>query len=104
MQAPQMLTIARHGARLSQRQLARRAGVPQPTIARIESGAVTPNLSTLEKLVASCGYGLVLETARPASVDRTPIRELLSLSPAERLRLAAVEGRNLDRFLRGSWA
>jgi predicted transcriptional regulator len=98
-----MLTIARQRAHLSQRRLARRAGVPQPTIARIESGAVTPNLSTLEKLLASCGYRLAVEAAA-APVDRSQIRELLALAPADRLRRAALEGRNLDRFLRGSWA
>jgi predicted transcriptional regulator len=99
-----MLTIARQRAHLSQRRLARRAGVPQPTIARIESGAVTPNLSTLEKLLASCGYRLAVEAAAAAPVDRSQIRELLALAPADRLRRAALEGRNLDRFLRGSWA
>jgi predicted transcriptional regulator len=98
-----MLITARAGAGLSQRRLARRAGVPQPTIARIESGVVTPNLSTLEKLLASCGFRLALETAAPVPADRTPIRELLSLSATDRLRRAAAEGRNLDRFLRGSW-
>jgi predicted transcriptional regulator len=104
MEPRQMLISARRDAGLSQRRLARRAGVPQPTIARIESGAVTPNLSTLEKLLASCGYRLALETVAPVPADRTPIRELLSLSPTQRLRRAAIEGRNLDRFLRGSWA
>jgi transcriptional regulator with XRE-family HTH domain len=104
MEPRQMLIAARRGAGLSQRGLARRAGVPQPTIARIESGAVTPNLSTLEQLLASCGYRLALEAAAPAPADGSAIRELLSLSPAQRLRRAAAEGQNLDRFLRGSWA
>lgn len=98
-----MVRLARREASLTQRALARRAGVPQPTVARIESGAVVPNVATLEKLLASCGYRLVAEPVEPVPVDRSAIRELLELSPADRLRRAAAEGWNLDRFLEGTW-
>jgi transcriptional regulator with XRE-family HTH domain len=94
-----MLRDARRRAGLSQRELARRAGVPQPTVARIESGVVVPRVDTLDRLLRVCGLGLG-GVPRPGSgVDRTPIRELLALSPRQRLRVAAEEARNLDRLL-----
>jgi len=40
---------------LSQRELAERSGVPQPTIARIEAGRVSPRFETLETLLG-VGY------------------------------------------------
>ena len=85
--------------RLSQRALARLAGVPQPTVARIESGAVVPRVDTLDRLLRACGQTLTSAPLPGAGVDRTTIRALLRLSPAGRLRLAAREGRNLDRLL-----
>jgi predicted transcriptional regulator len=99
-----MVRSARRNASLTQRELARRASVPQPTVARIESGAVVPNTATLEKLLASCGYRLVAEPVAPVPVDRSAIRDLLALSPGQRLRRAAAEARNLDRFLEGTWS
>jgi transcriptional regulator with XRE-family HTH domain len=91
---------SRRRAGLSQRALARLAGVPQPTVARIETGAVVPRVDTLARLLAVCGRTL---TSAPSygDVDRTLIRDLLARTPGQRLRLAALEARNVDRFLRG---
>jgi transcriptional regulator with XRE-family HTH domain len=49
---------ARRSAALSQRQLAARSGVPQPTIARIEAGHQVPRADTLERLLRACGWQL----------------------------------------------
>lgn len=89
-----MLRFARGKAGLSQRQLAERAGVPQPTVARIESGAVTPRVDTLDKLLRICGYTLEVERLRGEGVDRTVIDQMLDLPPAERL----ASGRRWARF------
>jgi transcriptional regulator with XRE-family HTH domain len=97
-----MLRDARKGVRLSQRALARLAGVPQPTVARIESRAVVPRVDTLDRLLAICGRTLTSGPLPGAGVDRTPIRALLRLSPGDRLRLAAREARNLARLLSGA--
>jgi transcriptional regulator with XRE-family HTH domain len=102
MNPARVLRDARREARLSQRALARLAGVAQPTIARIESGAVVPRVDTLDRLLAMCGRALTSGPLPGAGVDRTPIRALLRLSPAGRLRLAAREARNLDRLLSGA--
>jgi transcriptional regulator with XRE-family HTH domain len=94
-----ILRYARRRAGLTQRALARRAGVPQPTIARIESGAVSPRVETMERLLAPCGMRLGVEPRAGSGVDRTAIRELLRLSPAERLAAAAADAPTIDDVL-----
>ena len=41
----------RHDLKLSQRDLANLCGIPHSSVARIESGKTTPNLSTLLKIL-----------------------------------------------------
>jgi transcriptional regulator with XRE-family HTH domain len=94
-----MLRDARRSAGLTQREVARRAGVPQPTVARIESRAVAPRVDTLDRLLAICGRGLD-DVERPGrGVDRTGIRELLRLTPAARVRLAVKEAQGVERLV-----
>jgi transcriptional regulator with XRE-family HTH domain len=50
-----VLIEARTRANLSQHQLAERMGTSQSTIARLESGASRPNLSTLERIAKATG-------------------------------------------------
>ena len=60
---------------------------------------MSPRTDTLEALLAACGRELASEPRPGAGIDRGPIRAMLDLSPAERLRLAVREARNLDRLL-----
>lgn len=53
--AAKLVRLARQRANLSQRELARRSGVPQSVIARIESGARQPTLPTLDRILAGAG-------------------------------------------------
>jgi transcriptional regulator with XRE-family HTH domain len=92
-----ILREARAGAGLTQRALAAITHVPQPAIARIEAGAVVPRVDTLDRLLAGCGLTLDVAPRPGTGVDRTAIRALLGLRPAERLRLAVIEARNLER-------
>ena len=80
-----MLSYARSRAKLTQRALAAKTGIPQETIARIERGRVDPRVGTLDRLLAGCGFGLEVEPRLGIGVDRTQIRELLKLTPTERL-------------------
>lgn len=48
-----LLRIARSRTGMSQRELAEAAGLPQSTIARIESGARQPSLPVLARIVAA---------------------------------------------------
>jgi transcriptional regulator with XRE-family HTH domain len=95
---------ARLEAGLSQRELARRSGVPQAAISRIERALVSPRTETLDRLLRACGrdVGLVL---RPGTgLDRSLIRDKLRLTTAERARLAVKEWENtraFDRAARG---
>lgn len=97
MSAGALLRYARRGAGLSQRELAKRSGVQQPGIARIESGRTVPRADTLQRLLRACGVRLELAPTAGQGVDRSAIRRLLSLSPAQRARLAVAEARNLER-------
>lgn len=80
------LRQARRRARLTQRALADRCGVPQPAIARIESGRVVPRVDTLDRLLRACGEELRAMPRLSDGVDITLIDDLLDKSPAERAR------------------
>ena len=53
----------RHDLNLSQRDLAELCGIPHSSVARIESGKSTPNLSTLLKIFSKLGLSLVAQPA-----------------------------------------
>lgn len=54
---------ARLTAKLTQEQLAARAGVTQNTIARLESGTTNPTIATISKVAKALGKELTLSTA-----------------------------------------
>ena len=87
-------------AGMSQRDLARVTGMPQPAIARIERGAVTPGLDTLERLLAGVGMTLELVPRPGMGVDRSLVREALALMPEERVLAAGQAGRALEAWKR----
>jgi uncharacterized protein len=60
-----LLRTERHRAGLTQRQLAQRTGVPQSTIARIETGLTDPRASTLNALLVGCGRSMTADAWRP---------------------------------------
>jgi transcriptional regulator with XRE-family HTH domain len=57
---PHLIKRARGDARLSQAELARRAHTAQPAVAAYESGAKTPGIATLERLLDACEHDLAL--------------------------------------------
>ncbi len=97
------LRRARRSAGLTQRALAARVGVAQPSVARIESGAVIPRVDTLDRLLSACGVRLSVAVAARPSLDTSAIDAILRLSPTERVRLAALEAGNVARLLEGRW-
>lgn len=60
MELTRLVRDARHAAGITQLELASRAGTTQPAVAAYESGARTPNLATLERLLDACGYDVEL--------------------------------------------
>ena len=89
------LRRARRRVGLSQRALAARTGIAQPTIARIEGGREEPRVKTLERLLAACGQRLDVREQGGRGVDRTGMAELLAGEPAARLQALADEARGL---------
>ena len=55
----------RHDLALSQRDLADLCGLPHSSVARIESGRSTPNLTTLIKILRELGLRLAIQSASP---------------------------------------
>jgi transcriptional regulator with XRE-family HTH domain len=99
MDAAAMLRMARRRAGFTQRELARRAGVPQPTISRIERGLISPSIDTLRPLIEACGMDLAIVEHPGGGVDRTQLWEGLRRSPEERLRYAAESSNAMQRFI-----
>ncbi len=64
METGALVRDARRCAGLTQVELARRSGTVQPAIAAYESGARTPNIATLERLLRACDYDVDV-VARP---------------------------------------
>ena len=93
---------ARRAAGISQREVARRSGVPQASISRIEAGLVAPRTSTLDRLLAACGRDLDLVGRAGTGVDRSLIRERLELSIGERARRAILEWHRTRSFDRST--
>jgi transcriptional regulator with XRE-family HTH domain len=55
------LIRARNEAKLSQAELAKKIGTTQSAIARLESGSISPSLSTLRRYAAATGTRLHME-------------------------------------------
>lgn len=80
-----LLQEARRRAGLTQHALARLAGRPQSTIAKIERGRRDPSLSTLQELVAAAGFELRIQLMPRDDHDLQLIDAMLALTPDERL-------------------
>jgi transcriptional regulator with XRE-family HTH domain len=61
MEPGQLLREARRRSRLSQYEVATRAGCSQSVVARVESGERDPSLAKLERMLAACGFQLHTE-------------------------------------------
>ena len=81
---------------MTQHDLARAAGMPQPSIARIEAGTVIPRTATLIELLSATGHQLAVEQA-DAAVDRGAIRRRLAMEVPTR---TPKTGRILQRLRR----
>lgn len=76
---------AREQARLSQQQLAERAGTTQSSVASYEGGHRVPSWRALDRLLEACGLAARLRLQpRHFEIDRE-IDEMLAKTPAERL-------------------
>ena len=78
---------------MNQAELARRAGTSQAAIARYETGAVSPSVSTLERVLRAAGMHLSLAAVPAVATDLSGLRaSLLRRNRGEILRLARAAG------------
>ena len=83
MTASLLIRRARAGAGITQQELAKRAGVPQSTIARLEAPGSNPRAATLSRVLSAAGAKL--DVSPTGGVDETLVVRNLRLRPAERL-------------------
>lgn len=98
--AARIVRQARARAGLSQRDLARLSGIPQPMISAIERGLQDPRHGTLERLLDACGQELDLVLKMGEGVDPTQFIPPLGLALRQRLRVAVEGSKNVERFAR----
>jgi transcriptional regulator with XRE-family HTH domain len=81
-----LLADARRQAGLTQAVLARRLGISQAAIARLEQPESNPRIATLDRALRATGAELII-SARPRepSIDEGLIRQQLALTAAQRL-------------------
>ena len=83
-----LIREARLADGLTQAQLARRLGITQPSVARMEAAGDEVSVATLQRALRALGRSLELRaTKQEPSYDETLLRESLSRSPAERIRV-----------------
>jgi len=85
MASKHLIREARKRAGFTQKELARRLGTHQPAIARWESGADEPSLSSLKRIVRECDLELNFSLSKADNHDSGLIDRQLLLSPEERL-------------------
>ncbi len=78
-----LVKSARQKAGLSQRALARHAGVPPPTVNRVESGHTDATFGMLVRLLDAAGHDLEIAT-RPRSASTPRLADLSTAWTAER--------------------
>ncbi len=98
MEIASLIKGARRAAGLTQSQLANRAGTTQPAVAAYESGARTPTVTTLERLLDAGEHDLDIH-ARPRV--RRGAASLEQLAPAVAQELAKGRERDALRLLFG---
>jgi transcriptional regulator with XRE-family HTH domain len=84
-----LIREARRRAGLTQAELATRAGVPQSTIGRIESGARVPSTALAERLVRAAGYELRVGLGELDAETDSLFERTLERTPRQRIADAA---------------
>ena len=81
-----IIRTAREAEDLTQAQLARRLGITQPSVARLEAAGDNVTVATLQRALNVMNRTLEIRSAKmPSSVDESQIREALRLTPGQRI-------------------
>ncbi len=101
--AGQMIRATRRTRRISQRELAALAGVPNSTVARIEAGRTVPRLDTVARLIHAAGYDLVLSDRQGRLLTVAEGRDRLVDRAGRRFPLHLESARTPDAVEGGWW-
>jgi transcriptional regulator with XRE-family HTH domain len=85
MNAAALIRDARTASGLTQAELARRIGVSQAALAKLERPGANPTVRTLERVVRATGRRLEVTAEAVTSVDEGLLREALLIRPAARI-------------------
>jgi len=102
LDASSLIAQAREHAGITQVELARLAGTSQSAIAAYESGAKSPSVRTLNKVIRACGMGIAVDLVLVPAAEGGLLSEVRSHQ--EELRRAAVSRRIRNLRLFGSAA
>ena len=103
MTPSELIRRARHDTGLTQDQLARRLGISQAALARLERPGANPTVRTLERTLRATGHRLELDFGRvDAGVDEDQLRYHLAMTPEQRLRIFEAAHGNLADLSRKS--
>lgn len=95
--AASLVSDARRRGGLSQRELARRAGVSRTTVAEIEAGQRDPTLGTLRNVLRAAGWDIDVRLSPADDHDATLERTLDHMDPNHRQEWEA----SFERFVNG---
>jgi transcriptional regulator with XRE-family HTH domain len=84
--AAEIVRRARQIRGWTQTELARAAGIAQSTVARWESGRVSPRVGSLERVLEATGLQARVELVEDDRIDWDQLFERLSWAPIDRLR------------------
>lgn len=90
--AGDLIKIARLEAKLSQRELAGRAGTSQAALSSYESGKKSPTLETLHRIVKAAGQDLRIQVVPYDDHDDRVARYEASIDPRDLERWWAIAG------------
>jgi transcriptional regulator with XRE-family HTH domain len=102
MNANTLVRTARRRKGLTQRELARRTGIPQPMISSIERGLQDPRFSTLKKILQAVDQEIDVIDRAGIGVDRTQFVGPLRETPLQRLRHGVQASKAIDRLVRSA--
>jgi transcriptional regulator with XRE-family HTH domain len=81
-----LIRDARRSEGLTQAALARRLGITQPAVARLEAAGDEVTVATLQRALNAMGRALTLTVVeRPSSIDETLLYGPLRATPSERV-------------------
>jgi transcriptional regulator with XRE-family HTH domain len=102
MKVNTLVRTARRRRGLTQRELAKRTGIPQPMISSIERGLQDPRYSTLQRILAAVDQEFDVVDKAGGGVDRTQFVESLRLKPLQRLRNGVEASIAIDRLVKSA--